>query len=335
MANFAPNTYNRPHWGGANSDVDIHIEEHLGFVDASFTYSSKLAQMLNTRSLRGTNVQRIDRIGAQTVLGRRATEDLTPSKVVNDKLNIVVDTVLYTRNPFDNFDLWTSDLDMRKELGTEAGIALAKLYDQSALIAAAKCADFVVPTGLDTAFSPGILIPATVDGTPSTVAEGEAAAASLVRAHRTSVAELIKRDLGDDLYSTGVTFVSPLVFSILLEHAKLLNVDYQSAGPSNDFSRARIGHLNGVKVVETPRIPTAAISNHALGSAFNVSAAEARRQMITIIPSKTLVCAEVQPVTAKFWENNEDFGWVLDTYTAYTIAARRPDSAAVVDITFT
>lgn len=336
MAAYDGKPLTRPNWTGTNTDVDIHVEEHLGFVDKAFAYSSKLASILNIRNLTGTNNLRVDRLGSATVQGRKAGDPLVATTVYNDKFNLIVDTLLYTRHNFDNFDDWTSSFDARKEVGEADGIALAKQFDTAALTMAAKCADFVVPTGLAGAFYPGILKTVTL-ASAAVAANAEPNADLLVRAHRASIEELINRDLGDQLYSEGVTYVTPAIFSVLLDHKRLTNVQFGGgdAAAPNDFTRGRIAMLNGVKVVETPRIPTSAVTNSPLGAAFNVTAAEARRQMITIIPSMTLIAAQVKPLTAKYWENEGEFCWVLDTFQAYNIGQRRPDTAAVVDVTFT
>lgn len=322
------NDLSRPHYAGKNADVDIHLEEHLGIVDKAFAYTSKFAPLMNIRTLRGTNVARIDRIGNVKVGGRKSGEELAISRVVNDKWNLTVDTLLYLRHQFDNQDEWVSDLAMRKEVAELDGIELAKMFDQACLIAVAKAAALPAPTDLEDSFSPGILKQLTLTGTPAEKAE------QLVRIHREVCEEFVDRDLGDDLYSEGMTPVSAQVFSLLLEHGKLMNVEFQGVGGAvNDFARARVAILNGVRVLETPRFARAAITGHPLGSAFNVSAAEAKRQMLVFIPSKTLITAQVQPVTAKFWEWEEKFSWVLDTFQMYNIGARRPDTAAAVEIT--
>ena len=322
------NDLSRPHYAGKNADVDIHLEEHLGIVDKAFAYTSKFAPLMNIRTLRGTNVARIDRIGNVKVGGRKSGEELAISRVVNDKWNLTVDTLLYLRHQFDNQDEWVSDLAMRKEVAELDGIELAKMFDQACLIAVAKAAALPAPTDLEDSFSPGILKKLTLTGTPAEKAE------QLVRTHREVCEEFVDRDLGDDLYSEGLTPVSAQVFSLLLEHGKLMNVEFQGVGGAvNDFARARVAILNGVRVLETPRFARAAITGHPLGSAFNVSAAEAKRQMLVFIPSKTLITAQVQPVTAKFWEWEEKFSWVLDTFQMYNIGARRPDTAAAVEIT--
>lgn len=320
----------RPQWGGAAANVDIHMEEHLGIVDKTFTYSSQLAGIMNIRTLRGTNTARIDRFGDVTVSGRKSGDPLVQSRVVNDKFNFTVDTVLYVRHEFDKFDDWTSDLAYRKEIAELDGTAMAKMFDQAALIQAIKCADFTVPAGLEGAFKPGILVPVTIAGT---VASAEADATLLVAAHRKSLEALINRDLGDRVMAEGVTYVSPAIYTILLEHKKLMNTEYGALSGGNEYARSRIGLLNGVRVVETARMPTAAIASHPLGSAFAVTAAQAKRQMVTLIPSLSLVTAQVHALTGDYWEDKREFSWVLDTYQSYNIAQRRPDSVAVVEIT--
>lgn len=327
-----PTLISRPHWAGADADVDIHLEEHMGIVDKVFAYSSKLAPIMNIRSLRGTNSARIDRLGNVEVQGRKSGQPLNISRVVNDKFTLVVDTLLYTRHEFDKFDEWTSSLDLRREVAEADGIALAKQFDQACLIQAQKCADFTVPSGLEGSFHPGIKVPVTITGE---VANSEADADLLVRAHRNSLEQLINRDLSDQLYSEGVTFMDPAIFTILLEHKRLMNVEFQGNEGMNNFAKARIGILNGVRVVETPRVPTAAITDHPLGNAFNVTADEAKRRMITLIPSLTLVTAQVHPLGSDYWEWKENFSWVLDTYQSYNIGQRRPDSAAIVEVTVT
>lgn len=326
------NDLTRPQWGGPNSDVDLHIEEHLGIVDKTFAYSSKLGPYMNIRNLRGTNTARIDRFGDVEVSGRKSGDDLNITPVKNDKTILTVDTVLYTRHQLDKFDDWVSSIDTRKELADLDGTALAKQFDQACLIQALKCGDFVAPAHLQGAFGNGVIKQATITGTQ---ASGEADADILVYQHRKSLEELINRDLGDRLMAEGVTFVTPAVFTILNEHKRLQNVEYQGGGSGvgNNFAAGRVAQMNGIRVVETPRLPNAAVTNNPLGTAFNVTAEQAKRQIVTIIPSLTLYAAQVHALDADYWEWKEKFSWVLDTFQSYNIGQRRPDSAAIVEIT--
>lgn len=330
---MAFNDFTRPQWGGAASDLDIHIEEHLGFVDASFEATSKLKNMTNMRNLRGTNTTRIDRVGSATVQGRKAGEALGVTPIRNDKINFVVDTVLYTRHEFDKFDEWTSSLDMRREAGREDGIALAKMFDNAALTQLQKSSEFVAPTHLGDAFHNGIVLDANIQ--IGTAAQRKNAAEVLVQQHRQGCEQLEDRDLGDQLYSEGVTIVTPQVFSLLLEHDKLMSVEFDSSGSGNSYTRSRIGYVNGVKIMTSARFSAGAVTDHALGADFNLTAEQALRKMTTFIPSLALVSAQVHSLTAKYWEDERAFSHVLDTYQSYNIGQRRPDAVFNVALKIT
>lgn len=321
------NDLTRPNYAGKNADVDIHLEEHLGIVDKHFAYTSKFAPLMNIRDLRGSNVVRLDRLGNVEAKGRRAGEELERSRVVNDKWNLTVDTLLYLRHQFDHQDEWTQSFDMRKEVAELDGQELARKFDQACLIQVIKAAAMDAPVGLEDAFSPGVLEKLDLTGLTA-----KQAADKIVRMHRRVVETFIDRDLGDAVYSEGLTPMSPRVFSLLLEHDKLMNVEYQATGATNDYVKSRVAILNGVKVLETPRFATKAIAAHPLGRHFNVSAEESARQIALFLPSKTLITAQVAPVQAKLWEDNEKFSWVLDTFQMYNIGARRPDTAGAIEL---
>lgn len=327
-ANWAQHT--RPQWGGAASDTDIHIEEHLGIVDASFAYASKLAPLANIRTLRGTNQVRLDRVGAATVSGRRSGEELDTTPVRNDKLNLTVDTVLYVRNEFDKFDQWTANPDLRRELGREHGYALARQFDGACIGQLQKAADFTAPAHLKPAFHDGILENVTLTSNAGPTA---ADAKLLADAHRVGIEQLIDRDLGDQLASEGLTLVSPDIFTILLQHDKLMNVQFGAGDGGNNFVQSRIGYMNGVRIMETPRFSKVAVTASPLGVAHNLSATEIKRKIITFIPSLTLVAPQVHPVAAEYWEDKRQFGWVLDTFQSYNIGIRRGDAVAAVAVT--
>lgn len=326
VPNWANNT--RPDWGGASQNVDLHIEEHLGIVDASFGTTSKLLPLANVKDLDGTNVARIDRLGTAEVKGRKAGDTLETTPVKSDKFNLSVDTVLYVRNRFDKFDQWTAANADRAQYAREAGLQLAKQFDRACIGQLQKAAVWTAPAHLAGAFHNGIKVAVTLD----TAANKEKAnAEAIVRAHRKSIESFIDRDLGDQLLAEGVTLVSPQVFTLLLEHDKLQNVQY-GAGDSNSFVQARVAFMNGVRVIETARFAQAIVTASPLGTGHNLTAAEIKRQVITFIPSLALVTLQVHPVDGDYWEDKENFGWVLDTYQSYNIGVRRPDAVACLEI---
>ncbi len=332
-------TYNaaaltREHWAGANADVDIHIEAYEGDIDGSFRVESifRASGLTNFKSVaNNSNTWRGDRIGGATVQGRKSGQTLDGTRIANDKFVVTVDTTSYIRTPFDYQDDWTAP-DFQSEYSKEHGSAHAKAFDQAHIIQLIKCGAFVAPAHLTSSFSNGISV--TMTGYAAAVATatltvGEVKAEMIVQAHKNCLTTFVKRDLGDSLAET-MTLIEADAFNTLLEHKKLMNVDFQGGQADNDFAKRRIAWLNGVRVMETPRFPTAAIASHFLGAAFNVSAAEAKARLIVFFPKKALVTVEAKSMTVRHWDDPKEFQSVLDSYTMYTVGQKRPDAVAVI-----
>jgi hypothetical protein len=324
----------REHFAGANADVDIHIEAYEGDIDGSFRVGSIFRSMglTNFKSVgNNSNTWRGDRIGAAVVQGRKSGVQLDGARIANDKFIVTVDTTSYIRTPFDYQDDWTAP-DFQAEYSAEHGSAHAKSFDQAHIIQLIKCSAFVAPAHLVPAFSNGIAVTMTgyaAAAATATLTVGEVKADMIVQAHKNALTTFVKRDLGDSLADT-MTLITPDEFNILLEHKKLMNVDFQGGNADNSFTARRIAWLNGVRVMETPRIPTAAIPAHILGESFNLTAAEAKARVIIFFPKKALVTVEAKGMTVRHWDDPEHFQSVLDSYNMYTVGQRRPDAVAVL-----
>lgn len=320
----------RPNWGGSDADLDIHIEAYEGDIDGSFRVESlfRSSSLTNFKSVADrSNTWRGDRIGGVVVKGRRAGEKLDGTRIPSEKFLISVDTTSYIRTPVDYQDDWTAP-DFQSEYSAEHGSAHAKAFDQAHVIQLIKCGSWVAPQALKDsgAFYDGINTTLT-----GYAAETDPAAKAdlLVKAHKNAIATFVKRDLGGSL-SEFVTLCDPDTFNVLLDHDKLMNVQFQGNGGDNNFAQRRIAWLNGLRVIETPRFPTGAISNHILGPGFNVTADEAKARMIIFHPRKTLVTVEAKPMTVRVWDDEAEFNNVLDSYTMFTVGIRRGDAVAVL-----
>lgn len=323
-----PTVYNgvsaRPHWAGATSATDIHLEVYDSNIQSQFMYNSIMRGLTTFKSVQGqSNTWRGDRIGSVAVKGRKYGESLDSSPIRSEKLVVTVDTVSYVRVPIDFQDDWTAP-DFRATYTRNIGTQQAKAFDEAHIIQLMKCADFVAPAHLKPAFNDGILKKVTLGGT-----DLEADADVLCKAHQDNLNQMIKRDLD---VGRAVTLVSPDWFTVLLNHKKLMNVEFTGGVGVNDFAQRRIAVLNGVRVIETPRIPTAnaAIVSHILGTAFNITADQSKRQMITFVPDLALVTVEAKPMETKIWVDDRDFGSVIDSYHMYTVSQLRPDAVACV-----
>lgn len=322
-------TNSRTHWAGANADVDIHLEAYEGDIDGSFRVESlfRSSGLTNFKSVQSqSNTWRGDRMGGVSVKGRKSGVALDSQRIVNDKFVITVDTTSYIRTPIDYEDDWTAP-DRQSEMSAEHGTAHAKAFDQAHIIQLIKAGSWVAPADLKAsgAFYDGILTSMTGYAAET---NAETKADFIVQAHKDALAEFVKRDLGGSL-AEFVTLIEPDTFNNLLDHKKLMNLDYDRSGENNATMR-RIAWLNGCRVIETPRFPTSAIASHFLGSAFNVTATEAKARVIIFHPKKTLVTVEAKPMTVRYWDDEKEFNNVLDSYTMYTVGIRRGDAVAVL-----
>ncbi|QBP32937.1 gp37 [Shigella phage Buco] len=314
----------RPHWGGAASDVDIHLEVYQNEVDTRFQYQAMFLGLSSQRSVADrSNTYRIDRLNTSSVKGRTSGVALEPTPVRNDKMLIVVDTVLYIRNPIDYQDDWTAP-DFLTEMGQNNGSEFAEVFDQAHLIQLIKGRSWVAPAHLKPAFSDGIEIEATIDSDVTTQAGMEANAIAINQAHKAGIDELIKRKVP---LNDMITLVSTEIYSLLLEHPKLFNKDWGDAN-ANGYKERRAVLMNGIPVVECTEFPDA--GTHPLGSAYTVTADDAKCRMVTFSKSRTLVTVEAKPFTSRIWDDEQNFANVLDCYAMYQVGERRPDTAAVV-----
>lgn len=312
----------RPHWGGPNSDADIHLEVFDGSVDTAFTYESFFRSNSTFIAVGNrSNTARIDRLGTVTVKGRKSGEALESEPVRNDKLVITVDTTTYVRTPIDYQDDWTAP-DFMPAIGKNHGTEHAKLFDQAHIIQLIKSRDWIAPAHLKPAFYDG------TEYTAQLVAnDAEASAANIIAAHLAGIEELINRDLGGSL-SEFITVVTPRVFGILLQSDKLINVQF--SGGNGDYAQRRVAYLNGSRIVESARFPRAVITDHVLGPQFNVDAEDIACELVVYHPSMTLVTVEAHAHTSQMWDDKLNFATVLDSYALYTIGQRRPDTAFAV-----
>lgn len=331
----------RPHYGGATSTVDQHLEIYEGVVDTVFKYSQNFQSWSAQKSTaERSNNYRIDRLAGSEVKGRKAGETIVDQRVASDKFNVVVEVMLYIRHPIDYMDDWTAP-DFMPELGQNAGTAFGRAYDQAHIIRLQKAGTWVAPAHLKTggAFYDGffktaaLLAPAV--GTPLTEEQMEDNAAALVTAHGDAVNELIKRRVPvQDL----ITIVTPAVYSELLHSKKVISSEFSTG--AGDFAGRRVVHINGIPVVEHTEFPTGAVIGHPLsttgnGNAFDVTAAEATAEMIIFSKNLSLVTVTAKGWTTRFYDDEPQMTNVLDCFSMLTIDTRRPDTVAPIRVTRT
>ena len=323
----------RPHWGGAASDTDQHLEIYEGEVLTAFQYNAIFRTLSSQRSVADkSNVYRMDRMAGAVVKGRTSGVALDASRITNEKLVIVVDTVLYTRHPIDYQDNWTSP-DWLSEMGMADGKAFAETFDQAHIIQLQKAGDWTAPAHLKVggAFFDGASVACSLKLTPASEADLEANAYALEAAHKAAVNIMVKRKMP---LSDVVTLVNPDIYDALSYHPKLKNSEF-SVADGGTYAERRITKLNGVPVVEVTTFPATntAITAHVLGTNFNATAAQTTGEMLTFSKGQTLVTVEARPFVTSFWDDKLNFSNVLDAYAMYTVGVRRPDACVPVRVT--
>lgn len=330
---YQPNT-TRPHWSGANSDKDDHLELYTGIVDSRFQYTQIFQGLSAQRSTESrSNTIRLDRLNGSKVKGRKAGEAIESQRVTSDKMNITVECMMYIRNPIDWMDDWTAPdflTDIGRDNGTEFGLA----YDQAHLIRLIKARNWKAPAHLAVSFKDGMHVEVALKAA-TTTADLEANAEALVYAHGVLVEELTNRHVP---LMDMITAVTPKVFGELLHHPKLINKDY--VANNGDFAGRRIVEVNGLPIVQMTAFPKTVGTNHILstdtnGKAFDVTADDVKGEMIIFSKALSLVTVTAQAFVSDFWKDKAEMCNVLDCFTMFTVDIRRADTVGVALITRT
>lgn len=330
---YPANVTTRPHWGGANSDVDQHLELYQNLVDSAFQYTQRFSAWSTQRSTANqSNNIRIDRLGTSQVKGRKAGGDIDSQRVTSDKLNVIVECMMYIRNPIDWMDDWTAP-DFLRDMARNNGTAFGVAYDEAHIIRLQKARTWTAPAHLKDAFHDGIAYQVSLKDEPTDITEMTANADAIVLAHAAIVEEFVNRHipLGNIL-----TAVTPKVYTELQYSSRLSNKDFSTG--NGDFADRRVLRMNGVQVVELSTFPKKVGTNHILSTttnnnAFDVTAADLKCEVIVFDKTLSLVTVTAKPYTASKWTDNKDMVDVLDCYTMYTIDVRRPDTVGVLEVT--
>lgn len=335
--NILKGTMTRPEWGGANATIDQHLELYEGTVDSQFIYDNIFKSLSTQKSVEGRSNQiSLRRLGNSDVKARKAGDDVISQRVLSDKLNIVVDVMMYIRNHIDYIDDWTAP-DYWTEMGRNNGTQFALEYDQAHIIRLQKARTWSAPAHLQNGvFYGGLSVQATLDADAATEAELEANADALVNAHAAIVNEMIKRRVP---LNSLVTIVDTQAYSDLTHSKKLLDRDFSEG--NGDFAGRRVTKLNGIPVVESTAFPTEAtgvgehhmLSTDANSNAFDVTADDVKGTMIVFSKTHSLVTVNAREWETDLWDDKEHKSFVLDHQAMFTVDVRRPDTVGVVLVT--
>lgn len=321
---------NQAHQGGATGELDQHLEVYLNVLDTKFEKTQQFKAWSSQRSTGGSsNVVRIDRMGSSKVMGRKSGEEIKSQRIASDKFNVVVDSMLYIRQPFEYMDNWTNP-DRIAEIGKNNGTEFAIIHDEAHVIQLQKARDWVAPAHLKSAFNDGMFVTVKVKKDAVAIADIEANATATVVAHAKGIETFRKRRTP---MGNLITICTPERFTELTNHGKLLNKDY--VADNGDFAGRRVVKVNGVDIVEIDTFPQAIGKREGLddptnGNNFDVTAEDLKCQMITFDKTLSLMTVTAKELWSKYWDDHQNASMVLDAFAMYTVAIRRADTVCVL-----
>lgn len=116
------------------------IEEFTGMVEGTIERRAIMQGLIPVRKVTGTSTFTNHAVGESTL--QKIVPGVTPNGTKSDfsKNSVTIDTTVLARESFPILDVFQTQMDVRREVATEQGKKIAKFWDQSFFIQAAKAA---------------------------------------------------------------------------------------------------------------------------------------------------------------------------------------------------
>lgn len=305
---------------GAGDELELVIPEYVGEVTGTFERMAKLSPFVDFKSVQGTATITKEGIGEST-LGV-ITPGETPDQTSQNQFaqhSLTVDTVVLARTMLPILDVFQKRYDVRTALGREHGKKIAKFYDQSVAIQAAKAAAL-------SASSYGAL-PGHSGGTTVTLADLAAAKdpAILYSAISDMLAAMEDKDV--DPQGDGVILaLRPDLFYALSDAEQIVNSNYVTFN-GKEIVNAKVLKAHGIPVISSNNVPRSNITGHLLSNSRNSNAYDGNftKLMAVAFAPEALLGGETIPLTSKVFWDDVSKHWYVDSWLSYGV---KPDVAA-------
>jgi hypothetical protein len=308
---------------GAGAVDALHIEEYGGVVEGTIAKVSFMRQYVEIKPVIGTNQLTNDRLGEASL--QAVTPGVRPDADVTEfsNVSVTVDTIVLARNNVALLDDFQARYSARAKIGDEHGKKIGKFFDEAFIIQSIKCA-LHDGTGLPAGWNGGTKVELAA-------ASDELDATKFQRGIEDVCQNMEENDVELD---GAVILVKPAQYYTLLRNDKL--VDSQYSLGNGDYAQGIVLKSNGVPVIKTNRIPTAAVTDHFLSNAGNSAAydlAAASEEIdavaIVMLPS-ALLAGETIPLTSDVYYEKAELQWFIDSYLAFGVTPNRPEYCGVV-----
>lgn len=305
----------------SDMDRDLLIEKFIGDVDKQYTSASTIAGWISPKPVLNTDTISVRRFGNGDIKAVTPGELPNGDTIKTDKIVLTVDVHLYMREYYSKLMNLQTDINMEGETAMMHGRRFAQLYDESYFIQAVKGAQTTLTADqkLNGAFFDGIK-------EVLALANDELDPDALVDAMQTIVTKMKNNDI--DLGAGFRWYLHPDQYKVVCDHPKLINSDYTEIS-NGDFAKRKVKVLDGIPLLESPRIPTAANASHILGASFNVTSNDALAVAVLFCPM-SILAGESMPLAGDVWYDKNDKLWKVDSDRSYSLTVRNPGLCGAV-----
>lgn len=318
-------TTNRPNQALATgNELALTIEEFSGMVEGTIARKSALQGFVNVKPVKGTSTLTNYGIGEST-LGK-VTPGSMPDGTVTEfnRKFLTVDTLVYARATLPLLDTFQTQFDTRSEIAGEHGKKIAKFWDQSFFIQAAKAAALAGSTF-------GALDGHAGGSTVTLAAAGDKLdPAKIYKA----IADLFIIMEGKDVDPKNddvMIAVRPDIFYTLQQAEQIVNGDYITSNGTKLEGQA-IFKTFGVPVISSNNVPNSVISGHLLSNAGNSNAYDGDFSKLAVLAfsPRALLAGETIPLTNDVFYDKLTKQWFVDSHLSYGVTPNRAEYAGRV-----
>lgn len=307
------------------------IAEYGGLVEGTIAKKSIMESFVNWRHVEGTNTLTNYRNGDTTLQKLGPGSNPQPTPMDFDNVSVKIDTVMLARNAVFTLDDIQNKFDAKAAMADEQGKVIAKFIDSVGMIKGIKAARIVKGDGtLGTTKLPS----GWTGGTQSNLAAAgdETDPNKLQYKIEEAHATIQEKDI-DPADEGMVIYVRPSQYLALLRNDKLVNSQYSMG--NGQYAEGLVLKSVGLPVRSTNRLPSAAVTGHALsnaanGNAYDLSAAEAKAVALIMAPRALLAGSSI-PLQSDIYWDKQTKSWFIDSWLALGAAENNPAYAAVVN----
>lgn len=299
----------------------LAIPEFTGIVEGTIARKSVMQGWIPVTPVRGTNVLTNYGVG-EAQIGVVEPGKIPDGQVSNqDKINLTIDTLVYSRHFLPLLDTFVQNYDMRAKLGDEQGKKIAKFYDQSFLIQAAKIgmaanSKYTKLQGKGHTGGSQVTLGAALDRKDP---------AKLEKAIIDLLVKFEQKDVDprmDDL----MIVLPPAEYYTMLQAEKFINTEYVTAAGTR-IDNQLVLKAYGVPVISTNNLPQTNIATHELGADYT---GDFSKLVAAVLAPNALLAGELVPLTSDVFYDKMSKQWVVDSHLSYGVTGSRAEYAGAI-----